>query len=312
MIRWRFARHRAACALMLAGLAPLVAGGCIGSTSADAAESAPSPAPTVLTSPPDGSTTTSPRALPTPPANPAGSTSAPINAVELVETSTTSTVPEAAIPPLPAVGHGDGEGTVLVQQRLLELGFWHAGVDGEYGLTTTQAVMAFQKYSGLEPTGDVDASTAAMLTASTQRAAALADTGDLVEIDKKRQLLFVVRNGITIWTLNTSTGNGLPYEQPDENTPGEVIRGIALTPDGLWKVNRERAEGWWEGDLGEIYRPKYFRGGIAVHGSNNIPNYPASHGCVRVSVPAMDFIWSENLMPMKSAVWVHGEPSTEG
>jgi lipoprotein-anchoring transpeptidase ErfK/SrfK len=124
--------------------------------------------------------------------------------------------------------------------------------------------------------------------------------------DKQRQLLFVVQGGKTVWTLNTSTGNGLPYEEEDKNTPGEKQTGVAITPDGLWKVNRERPEGWWEGDLGEIYRPKYFRGGIAVHGSNSIPNYPASHGCVRVSVPAMDFIWDQNLMPMRITVWVHG------
>ncbi len=206
---------------------------------------------------------------------------------------------------LASVGHENGEPTKAVQSRLLELGFWHAGVDGDYGITTTQAVMAFQKYVGLEATGDVGESTAVALSTATERARGRADTGDLVEIDKARQLLFIVRGGNTIWTLNTSTGNGLPYEQPDENTPGEIIRSVALTPDGLWKVNRERVEGWWEGDLGEIYRPKYFRGGIAVHGAYNIPNYPASHGCVRVSVPAMDFIWEQDLMPMRSTVWVH-------
>ena len=68
---------------------------------------------------------------------------------------------------------------------------------------------------------------------------------------------------------------------------------------------RNSAEGWWEGELGELYRPKYFRGGIAVHGSNSIPNYPASHGCVRVSTTAMDFFWNENILPMGSAVWVY-------
>ncbi len=205
---------------------------------------------------------------------------------------------------LASVGHEDGEPTKAVQSRLLELGFWHAGVD-DYGITTTQAVMAFQKYVGLEATGDVDESTAVALSTATERARGRADTGDLVEIDKARQLLFVVREGETLWTFNTSTGNGSPYEQVDENTPGEIATGVALTPNGLWKVNRERVEGWWEGDLGEIYRPKYFRGGIAVHGAYNIPNYPASHGCVRVSVAAMDYIWEQALMPMRSTVWVH-------
>ena len=49
-----------------------------------------------------------------------------------------------------------------------------------------------------------------------------------------------------------------------------------------------------------------------MHGSNSIPNYPASHGCVRVSVPAMDWIWAWNLMPMDIPVWVHGQIPRNG
>ena len=43
-----------------------------------------------------------------------------------------------------------------MQRRLLELGFWHLGADGNYGLSTTQAVMAFQKWKGLPATTVVD------------------------------------------------------------------------------------------------------------------------------------------------------------
>ncbi|MFM8945634.1 MAG: L,D-transpeptidase, partial [Actinomycetota bacterium] len=68
-----------------------------------------------------------------------------------------------------------------------------------------------------------------------------------------------------------------------------------------------RSEGWWAGDLGEIYRPKYFNGGIAIHGSRSIPNYPASHGCVRVSVPAMDMLWASKMLPIGTKVWVYGD-----
>jgi hypothetical protein len=178
--------------------------------------------------------------------------------------------------------------------------------DGQYGLTTKQAVMAFQKYLGLETSGAVDEGTAAFLTNYERRATGRATEGTLVEVDKARQLLFFIVDGRTMWTMNTSTGNDLPYEEPDKNSPGEVIRDVAITPEGRFKVNRERPEGWWEGDLGEIYRPKYFDGGIAVHGSNSVPNYPASHGCVRLTVPAMDFVWAQNLMPMGITVWVHG------
>lgn len=208
-------------------------------------------------------------------------------------------------PPLQAVGGSSGNETARVQQRLLDLGFWLEGVDGRYGLTTRQAVMAFEKYLGFEADGRVDQVTADWLTAMTTRPIARANAGTLVEVDKAKQLLFFVIDGQTTWILNTSTGNGEEYTEEDQNSPGEMITGVSLTPSGLHRVNRERAEGWWEGDLGEIYRPKYFVGGVAVHGSNSIPNYPASHGCVRVSVPAMDWIWENNLMPMRIPVWVH-------
>jgi hypothetical protein len=232
---------------------------------------------------------------------------------------TTTTTTLLPIPPIPSnvepvepftvqlqpVGTRSGEATVWIQLRLIQLGFWNSGTDGQYGLTTKQAVMAFQKYIGLPASGAVDEVTAAYLTNMTQRAHGLTDTGDVIEIDKQKQLLFIVKGGKTLWVLNTSTGDGLPYEEEDKNTPGEIQSGVSITSDGLWKVYRERPEGWWEGDLGEIYRPKYFHGGQAVHGSNSIPNYPASHGCVRVSVPAMDWIWENNLLPMGTPVWVH-------
>ena len=212
----------------------------------------------------------------------------------------------AAAAPIAAVGQSSGSATAALQQRLVDLGFWLDGVDGSYGLTTSQAVMAFQKYKGLPATGSADEATAAALTAETERAFGKADAGTLVEIDKARQLLFIVLDGRVEWALNTSTGNGKEYTEPDQNSPGEEITGVSLTPDGLWQMERQREQGWWKGDLGEIYRPKYFVGGIAVHGSNSVPNYPASHGCVRVSTTAMDFIWDTNLIPLRTPVWVHG------
>jgi hypothetical protein len=214
-------------------------------------------------------------------------------------------VVDPVVPPLAAVGTRSGGETTRIQQRLTQLGFWLSAADGQYGLTTRQAVMAFEKYMRFEADGKVDQRTADALSAMTTRAVGRADAGTLVEVDKARQLLFFVVGGRTEWILNVSTGNGEPYTEVDKNSPGEVITGVSITPSGLHAVNRERPEGWWEGDLGEIYRPKYFVGGVAVHGSNSIPAYPASHGCVRVSVPAMDWIWESGIMPLRTPVWVH-------
>ncbi len=227
-------------------------------------------------------------------------------------TTTTSTLPPSIVPipvldvPLAAIGTSNGSEAARVQARLIELGFWVSASDGDYGLTTRQAVMAFQKYMGFnDPSGKVDEQTAAALTNMDLRPVARANSGTLVEIDKAKQLLYFVIDGKTEYVLNVSTGNGEAYEEPDQNTPGEIQTGVSLTPSGLHAVNRERPDGWWEGDLGEIYRPKYFVGGVAVHGSNSIPNYPASHGCVRVSVPAMDWIWEAGILPIDTPVWVH-------
>lgn len=231
-----------------------------------------------------------------------------VTTTEPEPTTTTTTNPlavPAADPPVVAVGTSDGDDTRRAQERLLELGFWLQAVDGDYGLTTAQAVMAFQKYHDLDTSGVLDEATAATLTTATERAQGRADAGTLVEVDKGLQLLFFVIDGRTEWVLNTSTGTEIPYDEPDRNTPGLRQIGDSVTRNGLHKVYRERPEGWWEGDLGEIYRPKYFSGGLAVHGSNHVPDYPASHGCVRVSVPAMDWIWENDLMPLDTPVWVH-------
>ena len=44
--------------------------------------------------------------------------------------------------------------------------------------------------------------------------------------------------------------------------------------------------------------------GIALH-AGQLPGYPASHGCVRLSLPAMDFLWAQDLVPLGTPVWVH-------
>ena len=222
---------------------------------------------------------------------------------------TTTTIPEVIplMAPLVAVGKKDGFETARIQERLLELGFWLMLIDGDYGSTTSQAVMAFQKYMGLEATASVDQATADALTLSTTRAVGKSnEPGTLVEIDKDKQVLFIMNAGKVLWALNISTGSGQYFLEINQKDLVKWETGRSLTPSGRYKINREKSDGWWDGDLGQIYRPKYFNGGIAIHGSRKIPNYPASHGCVRVSTAAMDMIWASGLIPKKTPVWVYG------
>jgi L,D-transpeptidase catalytic domain/Putative peptidoglycan binding domain len=278
---------------------PITLSGLPSPTAQQATTSAATTEPATTTTEPPTTTTEAPTTTTEPPTT--------------TEAPTTTTVPlasnvEAAPPadqPLEAVGGHSGAATALVQARLLQLGFWNSGADGNYGFTTTQAVMAFQKYIGLPPSGKVDQPTADYLTSFAEKAHASADTGTLVEVDKAKQLLFIVQDGKTQWTFNTSTGSGIAYEAVNKNDPTKIETGDAQTPEGLFHTTRERPEGWWDGDLGKIYRPKYFSGGVAVHGMTVVPGHPASHGCVRLSTQAMDFIWDQNLMPLHIVVWVH-------
>jgi peptidoglycan hydrolase-like protein with peptidoglycan-binding domain len=212
-------------------------------------------------------------------------------------------------PPLPAplaptTGKSPADQVLALQHRLEDLGFWVGQLDGKYAWTTNQAVMAFQKYNGLKPNGNADAATVARLNTAEFRAVGQGYDGDLTEVDKGLQLLFVIRGGRTVWTLNVSTGSGKDYTEVNQKDGG-TITGHAITPEGTFKVYRIFSDGWEKGQLGELYRPRYFSGGVAIHGLTQVPSYPASHGCVRVSIPAMDWIWANDIIPMKSVVWVH-------
>ncbi len=243
-----------------------------------------------------------------PPTTTTSTTLAPTTTTTIAPTTTTVLQPDPApvvAPALNATRPGrTGTDVVALQNRLNELGFWTEDQDGKYGPVVSQAVMAAQKYYGLPTTGVADQATMDLLSAQSARAWGTVHEGDLFEIDKGRQLLFIIRAGRTEWILNTSTGSDVPYTEVDQKNGG-TTSGDAHTPTGKYKVYREYTDGWESGQLGELYRPKYFNGGIAVHGSNSIPNVPASHGCVRVSVSAMDWIWTTDLLPKGMRVVVH-------
>jgi peptidoglycan hydrolase-like protein with peptidoglycan-binding domain len=216
----------------------------------------------------------------------------------------TRTAGEPVAPVGPIVYGSSRAAVANLQNRLLALGFWNAGADGGYGLTTTQSVMAFQKWKGLPATTVVDTATAIAL--NTERCfPAAGRSGDYFEVDKGKQIAFVVRGGKVQHVFNVSTGNGKSYDEEDQKNAGNRVIGVAITPTGTFSTYREHDVARYEGDLGSLYRPKFVIGGVAVHGAPRVPNYPASHGCIRVANPVMDLIWSQNLLPLRSTVWIH-------
>ena len=184
---------------------------------------------------------------------------------------------------------------LALQKRLSELGYWLGSPDGAFGSLTQQAVWAFQKSAGLERDGVVGPRTSKALAAGVRPRATLSGNG--VEIDLDRQILLVVRGGSVRTILNTSTGSGEEYTSTSGN------HAIAKTPRGRFTVYRA-VDGEVTNSLGTLWRPRFFNRGIAVHGSQNIPPWPDSHGCARLSNAAIDMIWASGLMPVGSRVVV--------
>ncbi|EAP98330.1 endopeptidase [Janibacter sp. HTCC2649] len=188
-----------------------------------------------------------------------------------------------------------GPKVLALQQRLSNLGYWLGEPDGHYGSLTRQAVWALQKSAGLSRDGNVGSATQKALANGVRPSTQL--SGDGIDINLSRQILMIVRGGEVTYILNTSTGGGYKYETKKGNTA------TARTPKGTFKVYYT-VDGSDEGFLGTMWRPRYFHGGYAVHGSPSIPAYPASHGCARVSNAAMNMIWARDFMPKGATVLV--------
>ncbi len=150
-----------------------------------------------------------------------------------------------------------GPSVLALERRLAQLRYALRGVDSVYDQDTYEAVLAFQKVNGLPRTGRVeDWLWRRLARAGIPRAHR---GGDYIEVDKTRQVLFVVAGGRVTKVVHVSTG------------------ATGNTPLGSWQVYR-KVPGWdWV-----LWYPMYFKGGFAIHGYPSVPAYPASHGCVRI------------------------------
>lgn len=199
------------------------------------------------------------------------------------------------------LSRGDrGAEVVELQQQLQAHRFWVGPVDGAFGTLTHQAVMALQKVHGLEPDGGYGPATRAVLESSPAPPAARSTSGLVYEVDLSRRLLLLVADGQVAWIFNTSAGHGRVYE-----FEGSTFR--ANTTTGRHRVTRQ-IDGVREAARGRLWRPKYYDDsrGIAIHGSSSVPAHNASAGCIRVTDPAMNFLWTVDPGP-GAGVWVYPE-----
>ena len=189
-----------------------------------------------------------------------------------------------------------GSAVRSLQRQLASLGYWCGAADGVFGGLTQSAVIAIQKVAGISRDGVCGPVTWSKVRGGV-RPRASTTRGHVIEVHRGRQILLVVNSGRVGTTLATSTGSEKPYYSQGRWWS-------ARTTPGSYHVYLRR-NGWDTGPLGSLYRPMYFNGGIAVHGYTSVPTYPASHGCVRVSIPAMDLLWRGGRMEIGTRVVVY-------
>ena len=175
----------------------------------------------------------------------------------------------------PTVKYGSsGSAVTYLQQRLVALRYDVGSVDGVFGNNTLHAVYAFQKVQGIVVDGIVGPATWSKLASPYRPAARYYHSSAAVEINLTKRVLYLTNTGSITRIVDASPGKS--------STP---------TPTGNFSILR-RIDGWRQSDLGLLWRPNYFYGGYAIHGSTSVPTYSASHGCVRVTISAMNRLWS--------------------
>ena len=224
--------------------------------------------------------------------------------VQVVEQSTTA--PIQKIPLTQTYGAGAaGPEIKLIQDRLIELGFDPGEPDGIFGLRTKQAVWAFEKLVLGTPrdqvTGKVDDETWSRMqdpiSILPRRPNA---TPNHTEIYLPEQVMIVFRNDEPALITHISSGDNQQWCEEVTISPGERgnetgtepikkgVCGLSWTPGGVYRYYR-MVQGRRESQLGGMYNPVYFNFGIAVHGAENVPDHPASHGCIRIPMHVSDY-----------------------
>jgi len=184
------------------------------------------------------------------------------------------------------------------ERRLSDMGYWTGAVDGLFDRATRSALIAFQKWEGRPINGKLTVDELEAIRSSDIPKAR--DLGyEHVEVDVDRQVLLVVNDKGGIRVLPVSTGGGKEFMEDGETS-------IAYTPRGRFIVY-DKTAGWEKGLLGSMYYSNYISGGVAIHGSPNVPIQPASHGCIRIPMFAAREV--SKLLPLGTIVLVYDKVS---
>jgi hypothetical protein len=166
----------------------------------------------------------------------------------------------------PRAGEGaSGTAVRALQSRLAELGYL-INVSGHYDSTTGRAVLAFRKVNGYARTTDASSAVFKKLARGGGGfRVRYPNAGRHGEFDWSRQVLVLARGAKPVKIVPASSG------KPSTPTVFGKFHFYSKTP-GF------NSHG--------MYYSNYFVGGYAIHGYAEVPDYAASHGCIRIPIPS--------------------------
>jgi len=253
--------------------------------------------------------------------------------VEGVASSSTTTAPTATTPaalrstvapvaspptsaPLTPLAHDLSEGMVdskveAMQALLASRQFDPGPVDGVFGGATKRAVWAFEKIvvgtPRTEMRGVVTADIWEQMNEDFRVAPRRSPGGNHMEVYLPEQVSVLFSDGEARVISHVSSGEGITWcdeveiDLDDGTTESKGICGRSVTPGGVYHFER-KVEGWRNAKLGRLYKPVYFNYGIAIHGAGNVPDHPASRGCVRYPMHIAEYL--QDLVSVGDSIYV--------
>jgi hypothetical protein len=175
-----------------------------------------------------------------------------------------------------------GNQAELLNNALRDQGYY-VKAKGKYNDSTALGILAFRKVNNMKRnTSYTKGIFKKLLEGEGAYKLEHPDAGKHVESDLSRQVMVLAEGGKPKYTFTVSSGTS--------STP--TVRGhyeFYLKTPGY---NAKR-----------MYYSAYFIRGYATHGYSSVPNYPASHGCLRNPIPYSRFIY--NWIDIGDDIWVY-------
>jgi hypothetical protein len=247
----------------------------------------------------------------------------PVEPAQPVQSAAAATVPTTVPELTQNLGQGmTGSEVRALQAALAALQFDPGPIDGIFGGATVRAVWAFEKIvlgtPRTEMRGVVTPDIWRQMNSDVSVAPRRTPGGTHMEVYIPEQVSVLFKDGEARVISHVSSGENIEWcdvveiDLDDGTTEEKGICGISLTPGGVFHFER-KVDGWRNAKLGRLYQPVYFNYGIAIHGSGNVPDYPASRGCVRHPMHIAEYL--PDLIEINDMIYVFDgveEPETYG